>query len=52
MTNAQRISGETVSAVEALARRVDAIQKVKRDIQQMAINSSLRCNRLGKSASP
>lgn len=52
MTNAQRISGETVSAVEALARRVDAIQKVKRDIQQMAINSSLRCNRLGEIGKP
>ncbi|WAC60543.1 hypothetical protein [Brevundimonas sp. SL130] len=52
MTNAQRISGETVSSVEALARRVDAIQKVKRDIQQMAINSSLRCNRLGDIGKP
>jgi hypothetical protein len=52
MSNAQRISGETVSAVEALARRVDAIQKVKRDIQQMAINSSLRCNRLGEIGKP
>ncbi len=52
MTNAQRISGETVSSVEALARRVDAIQKVKRDIQQMAINSSLRCNRLGEIGKP
>ncbi|NBB65817.1 hypothetical protein GVN18_41880 [Pseudomonas sp. ODNR1LW] len=52
MANAQRISGETVSAVEALARRVDAIQKVKRDIQQMAINSSLRCNRLGDIGKP
>lgn len=52
MTNAQRISGETVSAVEALARRVDAIHKVKRDIQQMAINSSLRCNRLGEVGKP
>lgn len=52
MSNAQRISGETVSAVEALAHRVDAIQKVKRDIQQMAINSSLRCNRLGDIGKP
>jgi hypothetical protein len=52
MSNAQRISGETVSSVEALARRVDAIQKVKRDIQQMAINSSLRCNRLGDIGKP
>lgn len=52
MTNAERISGETVSAVEALSRRVGAIQKVKRDIQQMAINSSLRCNRLGEIGKP
>ncbi len=52
MSNAQRISGETVSAVEALTRRVDAIQGVKRDIQQMAINSSLRCNRLGEIGKP
>lgn len=52
MSNARRISSETVSAVEALARRVDAIQGVKRDIQQMAINSSLRCNRLGEIGKP
>ena len=30
-----------------VSRRVGAIQGVKRDIQQMAINSSLRSNRLG-----
>lgn len=52
MDNAQRISGETARAVEALARRIDAIQGVKRDIQQMAINSSLRCNRLGEIGKP
>jgi hypothetical protein len=52
MTNAHKISSETVSAVEALTRRVDAIQRVKRDIQQMAINSSLRCNRLGEIGKP
>lgn len=52
VTNAQRISDETLSTVDALARRVDAIQKVKRDIQQMAINSNLRCNRLGDIGKP
>lgn len=52
MDNARRISGETSRAVEALTRRVDAIQGVKRDIQQMAINSSLRCNRLGEIGKP
>ena len=52
MDNAQRISLETARAVEALTRRVDAIQSVKRDIQQMAINSSLRCNRLGEIGKP
>jgi hypothetical protein len=52
VTNANRISSETVSAVEALTQRVDAIQRVKRDIQQMAINSSLRCNRLGSIGKP
>jgi len=52
MDNAHRISDETARAVEALARRVDAIQGVKRDIQQLAINSSLRCNRLGEIGKP
>ncbi|MEC7796914.1 MAG: hypothetical protein VX755_06280 [Pseudomonadota bacterium] len=52
MANAHRISNETVSAVEALSRRVGAIQGVKRDIQQMAINSSLRSNRLGDIGKP
>lgn len=52
MTNAHRISSETVSAVDALTGRVDAIHRVKRDIQQMAINSSLRCNRLGEIGKP
>lgn len=52
MTNAHKVSSGTVSAVEALTRRVDAIQRVKRDIQQMAINSSLRCNRLGEIGKP
>lgn len=52
MANAHRISSGTVSAVEALTHRVDAIQRVKRDIQQMAINSSLRCNRLGEIGKP
>lgn len=52
MDNAHRISDETATAVETLARRVDAIHSVKRDIQQMAINSSLRCNRLGAIGKP
>lgn len=52
MANADRISCETVSAVDALARRVDTIHRVKRDIQQMAINSNLRCNRLGDIGKP
>jgi hypothetical protein len=52
MANAHRISNETVSAVEALSRRVGAIQGVKRDIQQMAINSSLRSSRLGDIGKP
>lgn len=52
MANADRISSETVSAVDALAMRVDTIHRVKRDIQQMAINSNLRCNRLGDIGKP
>lgn len=52
MVNADKISRETVSAVEALSHRVGAIQGVKRDIQQMAINSSLRSNRLGDIGKP
>lgn len=52
MDNAHRISDQTASAVETLTRRVDVIFGVKRDIQQMAINSSLRCNRLGEVGKP
>lgn len=52
MINAHRVSTETVSAVEAITQRVDAIHRVKRDIQQMAINSSLRSNRLGEIGKP
>lgn len=52
MDNAHRISNQTASAVETLTRRVDVIFGVKRDIQQMAINSSLRCNRLGEVGKP
>lgn len=52
MDNAHRISNETATAVKTLTRRVDVIYSVKRDIQQMAINSSLRCNRLGDIGKP
>lgn len=52
MDNANRITRDTARAVEALTRRVGAIQGVKRDIQQLAINSSLRCNRLGEFGKP
>lgn len=52
MANAHRVSRETVAAVAALAQRIDAIHGVKKDIQQMAINSSLRCKRLGDVGKP
>lgn len=52
MTGARRISDEAAQAVTTLTLRVGAIQGVKRDIQQMAINSSLRCGRLGEVGRP
>ncbi|AYG95402.1 hypothetical protein D8I30_09605 [Brevundimonas naejangsanensis] len=52
MDNANRISDQTASTVETLTHRVDVIFGVKRDIQQMAINSSLSCNRLGEVGKP
>lgn len=52
MANAQRIGNDTASAVEDLMCKVGAIHDVKRDIQYMAINSSLRCRRLGEIGKP
>lgn len=50
--NAHRIGDQTLAIVAALTQRVDAVQRVKMDIQEMAINSSLRCKRLGELGRP
>lgn len=50
--NASRIAHDTVATIAILEQRVDVIHLVKRDIQQMAINSSLRCGRLGEIGKP
>jgi cell division protein ZapA (FtsZ GTPase activity inhibitor) len=41
-----------VDAVEALLVNVDAIQSVKTEIRYMAINTSLRCSRMGEAGRP
>lgn len=50
--NASKIAADTVATIAILEQRVDVIHLVKRDIQQMAINSSLRCGRLGEIGKP
>ncbi|MDP1616248.1 hypothetical protein [Phenylobacterium sp.] len=50
--NASKIASDTVETIAILEQRVDVIHLVKRDIQQMAINSSLRCGRLGEIGKP
>lgn len=41
-----------VEAVEALTRRIAALQSIKTDVQQMALNTTLKCARIGDSGKP
>lgn len=49
---AGRAGRAAVDAVEALLANVDAIQSVKTEIRYMAINTSLRCSRMGEAGRP
>jgi hypothetical protein len=50
--NADAIGRLTGQAVDGLAERVSVVRMVKADVQRMAINTSLRCSRLGEAGKP
>jgi hypothetical protein len=50
--NADAIGRLTGQAVDGLAERVSVVRMVKADVQRMAINTSLRCSRLGDVGKP
>ena len=50
--NADSIGRLTGQAVDGLAQRVSVVRMVKDDVQRMAINTSLRCSRLGDIGKP
>ena len=50
--NADAIGRLTGQAVDGLAERVSVVRMVKADVQRMAINTSLRCSRLGEVGKP
>jgi len=41
-----------VEAVETLTRRIAALQSIKTDVQQMALNTTLKCARIGDPGKP
>jgi hypothetical protein len=41
-----------VAAVEALTRRIAELQSIKTDVQQMALNTTLKCARIGDAGKP
>lgn len=41
-----------VDAVEALSRRIAILQSIKTDVQQMALNTTLKCARIGDPGKP
>jgi hypothetical protein len=45
--DAERIANSTSATAETLAGRVASVRLVKTDIQQMALNTALRCSRMG-----
>jgi hypothetical protein len=51
-TQAGQAGRAVAGAVEALLANVDAIQSVKTEIRYMAINTSLRCSRMGPEGRP
>jgi hypothetical protein len=50
--DAERIASSTSIAAESLGGRVAGVRLVKTDIQQMALNTALRCSRLGDAGKP
>jgi hypothetical protein len=50
--NADRIAGIATETAESLVRRVSVVTSVKSQIQRMALNTSLRCSRLGDIGKP
>jgi hypothetical protein len=50
--DAERIASSTSIAAETLGGRVAGVRLVKTDIQQMALNTALRCSRLGDAGKP
>ncbi|MDB5448220.1 MAG: hypothetical protein JWQ97_3537, partial [Phenylobacterium sp.] len=41
-----------VAAVDALSRRISVLQAIKTDVQQMALNTTLKCARIGDLGKP
>jgi len=41
-----------VDAVDALSRRIAVLQSIKTDVQQMALNTTLKCARIGDAGKP
>jgi hypothetical protein len=56
MEGADSVAAQTgrsaVAAVEALSRRIAALQSIKTDVQQMALNTTLKCARIGETGKP
>lgn len=46
--HARRISEATSQTVESLVERLEAVRTVQSDVQQMALNTGLRCTRMGQ----
>jgi hypothetical protein len=51
-TAAAATGSAAVDAVEALSRRIAALQAIKTDVQQMALNTTLKCARIGDPGKP
>jgi hypothetical protein len=52
LSGADQLGRATSAAVESLNKRVGAIRTVRSDVQRMAINTTLRCGRLGDAGKP
>jgi hypothetical protein len=48
----QAVCRSSADAARTLAGSVDAIRSIRTEIQHMAINTSLRCNRMGEAGKP
>jgi hypothetical protein len=52
VSSAETVGTLATATVDHLAQRIDAIRSVKEDIHRMAMNTSLRCSRLGDTGKP